>query len=290
MNKKRILLRIVFTTLCLALLLYIIFLYTNDSSLDKEYAFLTANDPVTTKHYQIEPCDEVWFFDGSIDDNPSKTVFVNATPSISLVNDTSYFVELTTNGSLQEIISFTTKENILHVTIQENYYNQVHTDDPSYDYKNGLYLDCSAFDITIHAPISHFFSGTQTKLEWDAPKTQDMCITFQEDTIAKITNIHTNTLFLSSCESSIVTLSGNVSSEAVINAFHNSHIDATNLTAKTKKNHAANRPFGNSYIQYANTTINPFDTGSFITIFIILSSVICTVIDIYYIIKTIKYK
>lgn len=290
MSKKRILLRITLTTLCLTLLLYIIFLYTIDSSLDKEYAFLTVNDPITTKHYPIEQCDEIWFFYGSIDGKPRKTVFVNATPNISLVNDNSYFVELSTNGSLQEIISLTIEESILHVTIQEEYYNLVHADDPSYAYDKGLYLDCSAFDITIHAPISHFYSGTQTTLAWDTPKTTDMRITFQEETHAIITNINTETFFLNSCESSMVTLSGNVSNEAVINAFHNSQIDAVNLIAKAKKDHTSNRPFGNSCIQYTDTTINSFDTGSVITILIILSSAICITVDIYYIYKIIRHK
>lgn len=257
--------------LFLSLFLLWIFLPAADSTLEPEYAVLTANDEIITQSSPIDHCDSLWFFYACYSNGNKRTEFINAIPEIKIINDEKYYVELTTNKSIQDVISISIEDNILDIDLQDNCYKRVHEEDSSYDYDSGLYVDCTVFDITIHAPISSFRTNTQTVLDFDVAKSDKTTIDFSfEGTQANIYNIDTKNLWFNCSGSSDVTLNGSVSFEASLMVWHDTRVDATELKADFSDNYVSNYPFGISYIKHDGIIeFNPFDLGSVLTVALI---------------------
>lgn len=264
-------LKFILVTLCLFASLFLLWIFlpvATDSTLDTEYAILTANDEVITQSCPVDHCDSLRFFYASYANGNKRTEFINAIPDIKIINDEKYYVELTTNKSIHDVISISVEGNILDVDLQDNCYNRVHEEDTSYDYDSGLYVDCTAFDITIHAPISSFRTNTQTILDFDVAKSDETIIDFSfEGTQANIYNIDTKDLWFNCSGSSDVTLSGSASAEATLMVWHDTRVDATDLKADFSDNYVSNQPFGISYIKHDGITeFNPFDLGSILSV------------------------
>lgn len=267
-------LRIILVTLFLAASLFLLWFFLPvpaDSTLDTEYAILTATDEVITKSYPIDHCDSLWFFHASYSNGNKRTEFINAIPSIKIINDEKYYIELCTNNSIHDVISITAEDGILDIDLQDNCYNRVHEEDTSYDYDSGLYVDCTAFDITVHAPINIFRTDTQTILDFDAAKADKTVVHFSfAGTQANIYNIDTTDLSFYCSGSSNVTLSGSASGKSTFMVWHNTRVDATGLSADFEDVFVSNQPLGVSYIKHDNITeFNPFDLGSILSVALI---------------------
>lgn len=269
--------KIVLFALCLAASLFLLWSFlpvTANTTLDAEYAVLRADDEIITQSYPIDHCDSLWFFYASYTNGNKRTGFINAIPNIKIINDEKYYVELTTNKSIHDVISISVEDHVLDVDLQDNCYNRVHEEDTSYDYDSGLYVDCTAFDITIHAPISGFRTDTQTILDFDVAKADKTFMQFShEGTQANVYNIDTKELQFVCCGSSKVTLSGSVSNEASLVVMHNTRVDATELSADFSDNHVSNQPFGISYIKHDGITeFAPFDLGVVVLSIVLIGS------------------
>ena len=267
-------LKLILVTLCLAASLFLLWIFlpvAADFTLDTEYAILTANDEVITQIYPIDHCDSLWFFHASFSNGNKRTLFINAIPDIKIINDEKYYIELNTNKSIHDVISISVEDRILDIDLQDNCYNSVHEEDTSYDYDSGLYVDCTAFDITVHAPIGIFRTNTQTILDFDVAKSDKTIIDFSfEGTQANIYNIDTKKLWFNCSGSSNVILSGSASVEATLMVWHDTRVDATELNADFSGNFVSNRPFGISYIKHDGITqFNPFDLGSILSVALI---------------------
>lgn len=267
-------LRIVLIALCLVTSLLLLWLFlpaAGETALDSEYAVFRANDEIITQRYPIDPCDSLWFFYAGYSNGNKRTVFIHAIPHIKIINDETYYIELCTNKSIHDVMSISIEDRNLDIDLQDYCYNSVYEEDTSYDYDSGLYVDCTAFDITIHAPIHDFRTDTQTILDFDVAKANKTFLEFAyEGTQANIYNIDTKDLFFSCSGSSDVTLSGSVSNEATLMVWHDTRVDATALHASFSGNYVSNRPFGISYIKHDGITeFNPFDLGSILSLALI---------------------
>lgn len=260
-------LKLISVALCLFASLFLLWIFlpvAADSTLDAEYAILTANNEVTTEIYPIDPCDSLWFFHANSSNGNKRTVFINAIPDIRIINDEKYYIELNTNKVIHDVISISVEDRILNIDLQDNCYNSVYEEDSSYDYDSGLYVDCTAFNITIHAPINDFRTNTQTILDFDVVKANKVFLHFSyEGTQADIHNIDTKNLTLYCSGSSNVFLSGSVSDQTTIKIWHDTRVDANELHADFSDNYISNYPFGISYIKHDGITeFNPFDSIS----------------------------
>lgn len=260
--------------LCFAISVFLLFAipysFTNPAT-DPEYAVLTANDTVTTKTYPIDPCSDLRFCYAWPTNGMKRTLFLSVIPEIRIVNDESYYVELTANSSVHDAISIVVEDGILDIDFRDNYYHRVHEDDISYDYDSGLYVDCTAFSMTVHAPISKFHTDTQTKLDFDVAKADEVILSFSfEGTQADIYNIDANTLHFYCSGTSDVTLSGAVSSESSIKVWHNTRVDASKLSADFWDVFVSNQPLGISYVIHDFTVeFDLFDLGTFFTVVLV---------------------
>ena len=239
------------------------FLSFQTTVLDPEYAVFTANDEVITQTYPIDQCDSLWFFHSSASTGEKRTLFINAIPEVRIINDESYYIQLTTNQSVHDVISIDVRDSILDIDIQDDCHNSVYVDDTSYDYDHGLYVDCSEFVIMIYAPISKFYTNTQSILEFDVAKADNVSLCFSfEGTKANIYNIDANSLYFTCSGDSDVMIRGSVSEEATLKIWHNTHVDARNLIANAWDVFVSNQPLGISYILRSfGIDMSPFDLG-----------------------------
>ncbi len=205
--------------------------------LDPEFAVFVADDDLVTKRYDFESCSKISFFD----DWEYLTKFVNAYPKLQIVNDTQYYAEVTTNEKLHDILKFSKNDNKsmdkwLFIGIQEEYYNRVHENDIDYDYDYGLYVDCSVFEIVIHAPICAVYSNTKTDLDFDVAKSGDVSVCLNGGCGAgSIYNIDANRFYLECHHNSNVKVAGKVNGVASLILFHDSYVDIQELVAKENK-------------------------------------------------------
>lgn len=274
-SKWQLFIKLICVTLCLVFSLGIlwIFLPFANNSLDAEYAVLTADDEIVTKNYPIGYCTSLWFFHASISTGNKRTEFIHTTPDITIVNDDNYYVEITTNKSIHDVLSVSASCGILDVDLQDSCYNRVYEDDIDYDYDYGLYVDCSQFDMVVHAPIRTFQTSTQTILDFDVAKAPDTFIHFSNGgTQAKIYNIDTNNLTLYCSDSSEIAISGTVKDSTTMMVWHSTKVDADELNANRTDFFVSNRPFGISYIKYNGKYVfEPFDLGSILSFFLLAS-------------------
>lgn len=288
-KRTAIWIKISVVTFCLAISLFLLWIFlpfSGDNHLDEEYAVLTANDTVVIQTYPIDHCDSIYFF---ADTQGKRTLFIKEIPNVKIVNDEEYYLELTTNKSIHDAMAISDKDGILVIDIQDTYYNRVHEDNSSNDYDYGLYVDCTVFDITIHAPISVFLTNTQNVLDFDVASAVSTFIDFSfEGTQANIYNIDTQDLTFYCSGSSDVSLRGSVSDEALIKIWHNTHVDATELITNQTETFVSNEAFGISYIRLDDSTKYSLDFGMLLAFILVLFPVFWLIWDIVYIRKLIK--
>lgn len=222
---------LVISLLILALYGFIVYRVLRDddvANIDPEYAMLTARGEVVTERYEIAPCSNVRFFE---DFSFKRTLFPNAVPKITIVNDTGYFVEITGNREFHEILQLQSEDGWLTVSCQDNQYVSVYEDDVDYDYDTGLYVDCTQLEFVVHAPISRLEVATNLYLDFEAAKAEDMHIAFSFDGVdGVIWGIDAQNLTLHCSGTSRLKLSGTVSDTADINLWHDSRVNAGDLS------------------------------------------------------------
>ena len=239
-NKKRNTVFLVLVSICLGISFLIVALFTalivyyrlNDGeiSIDSEYNRYIADDEIAVKKYTIDQCSTLRFFD----DYNKKTLFINAVPKLKIINDTECYIEISTNKDLLDIIDVRLSENEIIMECNDVIYNRVHEDDTSYDYDYGLYIDCTDLDISVHAPISKFYTDTNLELNFDVAKADDVIVDFSFDGVSGvISNIDAKNFTLYCSGASKLDLIGDVNDTAKIMLWHNSRVNASKLTAKT---------------------------------------------------------
>ena len=184
---------LVIVSICLTISFLILALYTTiivDSwfngdkiRIDSEYEKYIADDEIAVKKYTIDQCSTLRFFD---DFNGKKTLFINAVPKLKIINDTECYIEISTNKDLLDIIDVRLSENEIIMECNDVIYNRVHEDDTSYDYDYGLYIDCTELDISVHAPISKFYTDTNLELNFDVAKADDVIVDFSFDGVSGV--------------------------------------------------------------------------------------------------------
>ena len=232
---------LVIVSICLTVSFLIAALYTavvvgswlksDEIRIDSEYEKYIADEDIVVKKYNIGQCNTLRFFD---DFSGKKTLFINAVPKLNIINDTDCYVEISTNKELLDIIDVSFSEDGIVIDCNDMAYNRVHEDDTSYDYDYGLYIDCTFLDISVHAPISKFYTDTNLELNFDVAKADDVIVDVSYDGVrGVISNIDAKNFTLYCSGISELDLIGNVSDTAKVMLWHNSHVNASKLTAKT---------------------------------------------------------
>lgn len=224
----------------------------DEISIDPEYAILTAADEVATVSYPIDACSGARFFYADHTTGSKKTIFLNACPDVRVINSNEYRVELTANQAIHDMIDIRVIEGLLHIDMRMECYNRVHEEDDSYDYDHGLYVDCTAFEMTIYAPLGSFWSDIRLKLDMGMPYVERASLIFSHEGVeANIHDIDSWALYFTASGDSEVKLSGNVAGPADIAVWHNSHVDATELKMGSQDFRVSSQPFKASYIRYS---------------------------------------
>lgn len=273
-SNRMVCVKLICVGLCLAISLWILRLFSPfaNTPLDHEYAVLTADDEIITKTYPTGYCTSLWFFHASPSNDDKLTGFIRTIPNVKIIDDDQFYVEITANQSIHDALSISNSLGVLDIDIQKNYYNRVHEDDIDYDFNYGLYVDCSQFDMVVHAPIRTLQTSTQTILDFDVAKGPDVFINFDNGgTQANIYNIDADNLTLYCSDTSDISISGSVTGSTTIKVFHNTRVDADNLMAVIDDVFVSNRPLGISYIKHGGEYIfESFGLGSVLSIILVV--------------------
>lgn len=218
----------------------------NDMHIDPEYAMYIADDAVVSRRYDIEECDTLRFYDSL---SVRRTLFVNAVPKVTVVNDNGYYVEILTNNALQDAMAVNVSENILTIDCRDDLYNRVHEDDVDYDYDYGMYVDCTQLEITVHAPINTFRTGTNLEVDLQMAKADYTWLQFFDEGVqGVVSGIDTQIFDLDCVGSSRLVLKGTVHDTARIMLWHDTRIDARELTANNWDTQISRSIGGFSYL------------------------------------------
>ena len=228
-----------------------IFMVTiTEDKIDKDFAYYTASGEVVTKRYDI-PKESEYF--SIFDEMDYDTRFANAIPSVKVVNDEQYYVELTTNSPLFDVLSIGPKyNNGFYIDCKEEYYNE----DYYFGTYYGLYVDCTQLDIVIHAPVSHLEIGTDAVVDCQLAPAEKVSIDLEYAT-GKIYGIDAKDFSFSVAGRSRLTVSGSVSGETDANVFHDSRIDARELHTEKYDIDLTRGVYGFSYLK-TNKVFRPF--------------------------------
>lgn len=284
MNKLLYLLGTVLCTVMVVgfcLLIWRTIIPDDEISIDPEYAMLTAADEVVTASYPIDKCRGARFFYDDYTTGSKRTIFLNAYPDVCVVNSNEYRIELTANQTIHDMIDIRVLDEQLHIDMQMECYNRVHEEDDSYDYDHGLYVDCTAFKMTIYAPLGSFWSDTRLKLDMGMPYAERASLIFSHEGVeANIHDIDCWAMYFSTSGDSEVKLSGIVAGPAEIAIWGNSHLDATELQTGSQDFRVSSQLFGDSYIRYDDGIVTEgVGVGSIFTAMIVMFLVIWLALD-----------
>ena len=228
-----------------------IFMVTiTEDKIDKDFAYYTASGEVVTKRYDI-PKESEYF--SIFDEMDYDTRFANAIPSVKVVNDEQYYVELTTNSPLFDVLSIGPKyNNGFYIDCKEEYYNE----DYYFGTYYGLYVDCTQLDIVIHAPVSHLEIGTDAVVDCQLAPAEKVSIDLEYAT-GKIYGIDAKDFSFSVAGRSRLTVSGNVAGETTAFIAHDSRIDARELHTEKYDIDLTRGVYGFSYLK-TNKVFRPF--------------------------------
>ena len=257
---------IFFTVLFIISSAILIFFYSifyfmnNEESIDSEYAVSVFEQNIVTHEFEFSEFDRLYFLN---DHDPltkfsKKTKFLGAVPILKIINSDEYRVEIKANADIFNVLKIETCDSSyddlsnLIVTFADECYVPVHTDDTSYDYDTGLYVDFDMFEVTIYAPISSLSVDSEVILDYQAPMCEKMYVHFSyEGTKANIYDINTDAFTLYCSGTSDITLSGKVKGESKIAIWHDTKVNANNLDTDTKDFDVSSSVlFGSSYIKY----------------------------------------
>lgn len=229
-------------------------------SIDPQYATAVFDEDIKTQEYEFDEFNRLYFLHDRdpITSFTKKTSLLGTTPTLKIVNSNDYRVEITTNADVFDKLKIATYSNednpdyvSLTITFTDDCYIPVHTDDSSYDYDTGLYVDFDKFDVTVYAPISSIFVDSEIIFDYEAPKCEKMTMHFAyEGTEGVIHHINTDYLSLYCSGTSNIMLSGEVHEKSSIYIWHNSKIDISDLETKAKDFRVSSALFGEfSYIK-----------------------------------------
>jgi len=241
-----------------------------------EYAVFTAADAVSTRRYDFEPCKGIRFFEGTYENGDKHTVFIGALPTVKVVNDDGYYLELTTNDSVHDVFSASTAYSctdgcgMLDIELADRCYAPVYGKHSAFAVQ-AVYVDCTAFAVTIHAPIGLFKTNADGFMDVEMAKAEDTVVFLHgKETHADIHRIDAENLTLYCSGSARADLSGTVAKKATIRADHDSRVNAEELQTGKWDRLASNAIFGFSRIRCADRTVwNPLSLGTILTIGII---------------------
>lgn len=247
--------------------------WSNNSGVDPEYAVAVFEQEIVTRQFEFDTFDRLYFLN---DNDPlttfsKKTRILGATPTLKIVNRNEYRVEITANADVFNALKIATNDDsndnrsTLIVTFSDECYVPVHTDDSSYDYDTGLYVDFDKFEVTVYAPISSLLVDSKVVLDYQAPKCEKLYADFSyEGTEANIYDIDTENFRLICSGTSDITLSGKVKGESKISVWHQTKIDASALDTDTKDFYVSSSVlYGFSCIKHNGI----FNIGLFTSIF-----------------------
>ncbi len=247
---------IITVSICLAISFIIFAVYAvvaidsmvnqNELIFSSEYATYVADDDIITKKYDLEPCDTLRFFD---DNERKHAVFSNAKPELKIVDDSEYFVEITANGKLHDVIDIRVKDGTAIIECKDEKYNKVSKHGISDVDFLGLNVGCTNFDLTVHAPIAYLYSYTNLELDFQPAKGDTVYVDLSYgNTNGVVSGIEAEIFKLSCSGTTKLTVEGSVSDTADIRLWHNSKINAENLSAKNWNTDVSRGIGGFSYI------------------------------------------
>ena len=177
---------------------------------------------------------------------------------MKIINSDEYRVEIKANADVFDSLKIATSDSsndersTLIITFSDECYVPVHTDDTSYDYDTGLYVDFDVFEVTVYAPISSLSVDSEVILDYQAPMCEKMYVDFSyEGTKANIYDINTEDFTLYCSGTSDITLSGKVNGVSKISVWHETKVNANDLDTDTKDFYVSSSVlFGSSYIKY----------------------------------------
>ena len=123
--------------------------WSKAEEVDPEYAVAVFEQEIVTRQFKFDAFDRLYFLN---DNDPltsfsKKTKILGATPTLKIVNSKDYRVEITANADVFNALKIATSDDAkdnrstLIVTFSDKCYVPVHTDDSSYDYDTGLYVE-----------------------------------------------------------------------------------------------------------------------------------------------------
>ncbi len=259
---------VIFTILFVISSALLIFFYTlkysfalrQSEDIDPQYATAVFEKEIQTQVFEFDAFSCLYFLNDydPLTNFSKKTDLLNATPTLKIVNSNEYRVEITSNSDAFDKLKIATgnrsgsDEVALVITFTDDCYVPVYTDDVSYDYDTGLYVDFDKFEVVVYAPISTLHVDSKVILDYDAPTCEEMYVMFSyEGTDANIYNVNTNKFTLHCSGTSDITLSGNVQGESKIMIWHDTKIDANDFVTKEKDFTVSSAFLGEfSYIKY----------------------------------------
>ena len=235
--------------------------FKDDNVIDPEYAVITFDSEIKTREYSFDNFSHLYFL---YDRDPlttfsKKTKLLDGIPELNIVDSEEYKVVITSNSDVFDKIKINTFNdndrgyNSLIITFTDDCYVPVHTDNISYDYDDGLYVEFDKFEVTVYGKVSSLLVDSAISLNYMTPKCEKLYIEFSyEGTEANIYNINTGKLTLYCSGTSHIKLSGKVDGNAKIYLYHNTKVDANKLTVGEKEFDVSSMMFALSYIKYHN--------------------------------------
>ena len=254
MKKLGIFVFVVLFILWVALNGLIIFWVLSDDGIDQEFAQITFDGEIETREYSFDEFYKLEFFNDRdpLTDFSKLTRFLAAIPHLKIVNSNEYRVAITANADIFDKLKMGILEDMLAITMADDCYVPVHTDDVDYDYDTGLYITMDKFDVTVYAPIQALDALGPLTLDYQAPTCETLsidCAYFGVD--GKIYDIDCDKLFFYCSATSNVSLQGRVKGLARMGVWHNTKVDASELEINQRDFYISTQYLGGlSYIKY----------------------------------------
>ncbi len=221
--------------------------------IDGEYAMFKAEEQVESKIYTFENSESLKFFADycNLIKAPKITKFLTTVPILKIINDGESYVEITTNKDVHDIINVYDFDDDIVIDFKNEFYNTIHQDNIDYDYDYGLYVDCSVFEVIVHASILKFETNIKHEIDFDvAPGDKVDCDFGHHGVYGRIYNIESKEFDMNCGGITRLELYGTVENNARLMIFHDSRIDARKLSAGEFDNFVSRGMGGISYIRF----------------------------------------
>ena len=247
-----------------AAIMLLILVSNDDSRIDPEYVVHEFEGEIEKREFKLDQFSTLCFIydvDPLDANGTKKTKMLGSAPVLNIVNSEDYRVEITANSDMYDALSlevyedWTPESSALFIAFKDEYYVPVYEYDTSYDYDLGMYIGFDQFEVTVYAPVNTLLVDGAVVLDYEAPKCDKMRVEFSyEGTKADIHDIDALNLKLVCSGDSDIKLSGKVEGEADISIWHQSKIDADELTAGSTDFYVSSSMlYGFSYIKYGAT-------------------------------------